>query len=100
MRLTERHCMLCESEGREQAGGVFIVACKQYDCCNTIADEAEADAYVAQLEAENERLRGESKEKHYTLKEIKDIFLPNRELASLRSQSEQSEQYELLRPDK
>ena len=60
MNLSERHCLNCEVAGRSQAGGEWIVVCKNattnamdgsVDCGAILADKTEASPYVALLEA-------------------------------------------------
>jgi len=50
MKLSERHCPLCETEGREQIGGEWLVACAQRECCAVLADAPEAGQYVQAME--------------------------------------------------
>ena len=56
-KLTERHCLLCEDDDEPQIGGVYMVVCKRQTCGSILADETEANPYVASLEEEIERLR-------------------------------------------
>lgn len=51
MKLSGKHCELCELEEREQAGGVYIVVCKNKDCGGIFADETEANPHIERMEA-------------------------------------------------
>lgn len=50
MKLSERECNLCANEGREQEGADWIVVCATSSCGGILADETEANPYIALLE--------------------------------------------------